>query len=70
MLWVAAVMIYYFVTEALVYRTLGKALLGLRVVRAADGGNPGPAAIAGRLAVTAGAEQPREPPAGIEPATS
>ena len=47
-LWVAGVFLYYFLTEALTGRTLGKAVLGLRVVRADDGSDPSPWAIAGR----------------------
>jgi uncharacterized RDD family membrane protein YckC len=50
LLWLAIVFLYYFLSEALTSRTLGKALLGLQVVRA-DGGRPGPGAIAGRTAL-------------------
>lgn len=46
--WIAGVFLYYFACEALTSRTLGKALLGLRVVRADDGGVPGRGAIAAR----------------------
>jgi uncharacterized RDD family membrane protein YckC len=48
LLFLAAFFLYHFTTEALTGRTLGKALTGLRVARAEDGGRPGPGAIAVR----------------------
>jgi uncharacterized RDD family membrane protein YckC len=48
LLWFVAVLGYYFVCELLWARTPGKALLGLRVVRADDGGRPGAGAIVAR----------------------
>ena len=47
-LWAAGVFLYYFLTEALASQTLGKALLGLQVVRMADGAQPSPGRIAAR----------------------
>ena len=46
LLYLALVLLYYFATEAITGRTLGKALLGLRVATP-DGGRAGP----GRVAV-------------------
>jgi uncharacterized RDD family membrane protein YckC len=48
LVWIAAVLLSCFLPEALTGRTLGKALLGLRVVRAADGGHPSAPALAAR----------------------
>jgi uncharacterized RDD family membrane protein YckC len=48
LVWLAGVFLYYFLTEALTSRTLGKAMLGLRVVRAEDDGVPSHGAIAAR----------------------
>ena len=41
-------LLYYGVSEATTGQTLGKRLLGVRVVRASDGTQPGAGAIAGR----------------------
>ncbi len=49
LLWVALSLFYYFASEAITGRTLGKRLLGLRVV-AADGGRAGAGKIAIRTA--------------------
>lgn len=48
LVWLAGVFLYYFLTEALTGRTLGKAMLNLRVVRADDGSVPSRGAIAVR----------------------
>jgi len=45
LLWLAAIFLYWFLTEALTGQTLGKALFGLRVVREQDGGGAGAGAI-------------------------
>jgi uncharacterized RDD family membrane protein YckC len=49
LLWAALSLFYYFASEAITGRTLGKRLLGLRVV-AADGGRAGAGKIAIRTA--------------------
>lgn len=47
-IWFVGALAYYFLTESEWGRTIGKAVCGLRVVRAQDGGQPSVGAIAGR----------------------
>jgi uncharacterized RDD family membrane protein YckC len=48
LVWFALIAAYYFFPEWWAGMTLGKAVVGLHVVRADDGGAPGPGAIAAR----------------------
>ena len=48
LLFFALTFLYYGLTEAMTGQTLGKRLLGVRVVNAADGSKPGAGAIAAR----------------------
>jgi uncharacterized RDD family membrane protein YckC len=48
LVWLLVSWLYYGITEAMTGQTLGKRLLGIRVVRASDGGRPTTGAIVAR----------------------